>query len=410
MHDLIILGAGPAALAIAAATASRGLRIACIAPEWPAPLLKNTYGVWLDDLPADLRDLAQHVWSNPHATFTPGRPIDLARPYARIDNAALAARLMHQATDHDTSTQLIPATALRITHTHNASEVHTADAIHAAHLVLDATGASTRFIQREPGDDPGFQIAWGATIPGLDARLPAPMMLMDYTPLAAGPDTHPTFLYAMDMGDGRAFFEETTLVSRPALSLDVMRHRLALRLKNTLGVRLDELPVEDVERCVIPMGRALPLRTQRTFAYGAAAGMIHPASGYQLARALTWAPALADALAHAIQTDCLRGDRLSRAAWSALWTPDRLRQHALYRYGMEMLLGMDGDHLRAFFSTFFAQPQPRWSGFLSGTLSTPDLLAAMLHIFGASGPRTRLDLIRPALRGDLSTLLRGLVP
>jgi lycopene cyclase-like protein len=410
MHDLLILGNGPAALSLAARAAARGLSVACMAPAWPASL-PNTYGVWLDDLPHDLCHLAACVWHHPHATFTPGQPIDLARTYARLDNARLAAHLTDLATSHGAT--LLTDHATRVTHTPTTSTVHTiTGALHNARLIIDATGAATTLIERPGPSSPGHQIAYGVMIHGLDARirdrLVAPMILMDYTP--SGPDALPTFLYAMKVDDEHTFLEETTLVSRPALSLDTLRHRLDLRMQRALGVRLDDLAITEVERCQIPMGLPLPSLTQRTFAYGAAATMIHPASGYQLARALSWAPALADGLHDAIYRDQLTGDALSRRAWGLLWTPDRLRQHELYRYGMEMLVAMSGDQLRAFFSTFFALPQRSWSGFLSGELETLELMRIMLHIFGASSMSTRLDLIRPALRGALPHLLRGLRP
>jgi lycopene beta-cyclase len=403
--DILVLGNGPAGLAITAACAHAGLRTACVAPAWP-PHLPNTYGVWLDDLPHDLHHTARHVWDHPHAIFSPGCPIDLNRRYALLDNAALAAHLMQRARAH--GAELLSKSAQHITHAHERSSLHLADEEPLdARLIIDATGAYSRFTRRGTDSLPGAQIAWGAVIRGLDAKLVAPMILMDY---AHSPDEQPSFLYAMQLDDQRVFLEETILVSRPAMSAEALRHRLASRLRNTLGVELDALHIEEIELCNIPMGLALPDLGQRTLAYGAAASMVHPASGYQLARAMSWAAQLADDLARAIQREGLRGESLSSAAWRALWTPTRLRQRELYLYGMEMLLAMRGDQLRAFFETFFALPQHRWAGFLSGELSMLELTSTMWHLFGAASMRTRRDLVRPALTGALPHLLRGLRP
>lgn len=48
------------------------------------------------------------------------------------------------------------------------------------------------------------------------------------------------------------------------------------------------------EYCLIPMGGALPQRDQRIIGVGSTAGLVHPSTGYMVARALASVPQLAD--------------------------------------------------------------------------------------------------------------------
>ena len=51
----------------------------------------------------------------------------------------------------------------------------------------------------------------------------------------------------------------------------------------------------------IPVGGALPCTRQRHIAFGAAASMIHPATGYSISRSLTEAPQQARAISEALR-------------------------------------------------------------------------------------------------------------
>ncbi|MCB0162318.1 MAG: FAD-dependent monooxygenase, partial [Caldilineaceae bacterium] len=50
MTDVLIIGAGPAGLALAAALCDQGVRVAGLAPGAPATRWVNTYGIWADEL------------------------------------------------------------------------------------------------------------------------------------------------------------------------------------------------------------------------------------------------------------------------------------------------------------------------------------------------------------------------
>lgn len=107
-------------------------------------------------------------------------------------------------------------------------------------------------------------------------------------------------MYAMPMGpsaDGtrrRIFFEETSLVARPPMSFDECKRRMERRLRH-LGVTVHK--VEEEEFCYIPMGGVLPKREQRVVAFGGSLGLVHPATGYQICRALAAAGPAARAIA-----------------------------------------------------------------------------------------------------------------
>ena len=52
----------------------------------------------------------------------------------------------------------------------------------------------------------------------------------------------------------------------------------------------------------LKMGGGVPLRRQRHLAFGAAAGMVHPATGYLISRMLSTAPKFADAIAIGLES------------------------------------------------------------------------------------------------------------
>jgi hypothetical protein len=52
--------------------------------------------------------------------------------------------------------------------------------------------------------------------------------------------------------------------------------------------------VVEEEYCLIPMGGVLPQRDQRIIGVGSTAGLVHPSTGYMVARALATVPQLAD--------------------------------------------------------------------------------------------------------------------
>ncbi len=83
--------------------------------------------------------------------------------------------------------------------------------------------------------------------------------------------------------------------------------------------------IEDEEWSYIPVGGPLPIGRQPITAFGAAASLIHPATGYSLARSLREAPGLAKEVSQILQQD-LPIEETAQNVWKALWPPRKRRQ------------------------------------------------------------------------------------
>jgi lycopene beta-cyclase len=390
--DVLVLGAGPAGLALAAACGRAGLSVAVMAPDPEAPWAPN-YGAWAAELPPEWPAWAEATFAEAVVQVDDVRRHVLPGPYVRVDGRKLQASLLDSVPDRRRGTA--------------------ADAPPAG-LVVDATGAESPRVPRRAAADPGWQIAWGELLE-VDGA-PDEMVLMDWRDPGPPPGEPPSFLYAMPLPDGRWFAEETVLVSRPEFPLEVLRLRLAQRL-DRMGVRVRAR--HEVERCRIPMG--MPLPTGSVAAFGAAAGFIHPATGYSLATSLR----LADPAARALVAVLGGGDRgaldvgghasaaRTAAAIAALhaacWPADRVRAWAFYRFGMEALLRMDLGSVREFFDTFFRHSPEVWRAWLGGELPPAGIASAMLAHFGRVGWKVRGQLVATSLGADGLRLLGDLV-
>lgn len=384
--DALVLGKGPAGLAAASALAERGLRVAVAGPPGPARWTPR-YAAWTDELPGALRTAAvARRWER--AVVVAGARHVLRREYALLDNAALAAALEAACERH--GVRWIDGAADRAEHGTESSGVLLADGRRvAARVVVDATGGRGVLLRRRPGPPPAFQTAVGWTVDAGDVPLdPAQALLMDWRPASPGDDDPPGFLYAFSLGEGRWFLEETVLAARAAVPDEVLEARLGRRLER-MGIR--PRAVLGREQVRIAMGGALP-PAQRVIGFGAAAGMVHPATGYSVARSLAAAPRMAAAVAEGLERSGPAG--AARAAWSALWPAGARRRHALHRYGLGALLEMDGGETRSFFDAFFRLPPGQWDGYLSDRLSTAGTLGAMARVYAAAPPAVRRRLAR----------------
>ncbi len=226
-------------------------------------------------------------------------------------------------------------------------------------------------------------------------------MDLRYTP-PEGPGAAPSFLYALPLDDHHVFFEETSLVRSPGLPLDTLRERLAHRLKRS-GVEV--LSVLDEERCVIPMGLPPPEPAALVVAFGAAAGMVHPATGYQLCHALQLAPALATILDEGLSSSS--PEEACRRAANLVWPASRARLWALYRFGMAALCGFDLERTRAFFDSFYRLPTRDWTRYVDATASATEVGAIMVRLFLRTQPHLRLELLRHGLGPGRAELWRA---
>ena len=364
--------------------------MACLAPEgvtaWP-----NSYGVWTDEVSSDYGDIFTKRWSAPLAYFP--NEIQLNRTYARLDNLKLQASTLERC--ECGGMNLYRGHAAGVQHHLEHSEVYSEKgARYRARLVVDSSGHFPALVKRPQVEQIAFQAAYGVT--GTFSAPPIPkgqMVLMDFRDdhLSEMEKGTPTFLYAMDLGNGRYFVEETSLVRRPGLPFEVLQNRLERRLAHQ-GVKVE---VTEVERCLFPMGLPLPDLSQRVVGFGGAASMVHPASGYMMASVLKTAPQLAERIA----LDLDRGEvkNLSQHAWKTLWPTERMRQRSLYMFGLEALLKLDGPQLGRFFTAFFKLPAPLWQGYLSGTLTVKEQAEAMTRLFAHAPNAVRLPLTRTAL-------------
>lgn len=395
MQDVLVIGAGPAGLSLVAALAEAGLAVQGLAVgdsthPWP-----NTYGIWVDELEdVGLVPFLEHRWKDCVVHVNSG-PVPLHREYGLLSNDRLQAHWLNQAEQHQVSWHR--GKAVHIEHRPTHTQVTTASGeMFTARLVVDATGHQAALVRRPVAPDLAFQAAYG--IVGRFSKPPTDtqqMVLMDfrddYLSPAQRQEESPTFLYAMDLGDGVYFVEETSLAHHPAISMEALEQRLHQRLGHR-GIEIKE--THHVERCLFPMNQPLPDFTQRVVGFGGAASMVHPASGYMVGALLRRGPGLAEAIASALNSSSTTPDQVAHQAWQALWPADRVRKHYLYLFGLENLMAFDAPQLHQFFDAFFNLPTDDWAGFLTDSLSLPEVVQAMLGLFGRAPNPVRWGLMR----------------
>src|SRR5882757_5520223 len=309
--DVLVVGAGPAGRAVAAACGERGLRTLVLDPA-PSRPWRASYGAWRDELPAELPESVL-------AATVPGRAFaatehTLQRQYAVLDVPALREHL---------DQRLVAAGVLVQRGLARPGELP------AAGLVIDAGGAAQPLARSGPPSGAGSgppgnararpvraeQTAVGVIVPAELATpvlAPGEALFMDWRQ-PAGPGGWPTFLYAIPLGGGRVLLEETSLARRPGLDFDALAARLRARLAGH-GIQ----PPGDAPRELVRFPLDLPRhRAAGVLGFGAAAPLTHPATGYQLAEALRLAPAVAETATSALGT----GPDAALAATQALLSP-----------------------------------------------------------------------------------------
>lgn len=391
-RSAVILGGGPAGLAVAAACAHQGFDCAVLTPAPGAPW-HPSYGAWEDELDGIFTEteragLLAHRWAAARVS-TPASPARrLERPYVRLSTPGLQAAL--QARCEAAGVRWIPAEAARVEPLPGGQRViDRSGHAHAAALVIDATGAGA-LLRRLPGRPAAVQSAYGLLIE-VEAH-PWPLdeaLLMDWRAPAPGDEGPPTFLYAMPSSATQVFVEETSLIAPSALPFPLLRARLLRRLEG-LGLRPRAVLAE--ERCAFSMGGPMPARDQPLLGFGAAAGMVHPATGYQLSRALREAAPFAAALAAGLEAGGPAG--AAQRGWAYLWRPAMRAQWAAFSLGAQALQTLSQAELQGFFDAFFELPEPQWRAFMGAALSRPALAATLLRFFSLAPAATRRALAR----------------
>ncbi len=355
--DVVVVGDGPAGVAAAGACAAVGLRTALVGPgaPWTA-----TYGLWRDDVPW----LGDGVFAatRQRVRIHGARTHEIDRAYGIVDGEALAAALtpgVTRITGHAAraerrmdGTWRVPVGSTSVT---------------ARRAVVMATGSPP------PSARTAWQTAWGVVLDDLPDGLGPDdaVTLMDFRePSRAAPDVGaPTFCYVVPLAQGRWLVEETVLAARPAVTPELLRARLVARLgPDGEALVAAAEAAGTVESVRIPMGGGLPApprdpastagatgsagSASSVVRFGAAAGLVHPATGYSVAASLRLAPRLAEAIA------------AGRDPMAAVWTPSMRRARALHEFGLDVLTGLDADQTRAFFDAFFDQPLDAWRHYL----------------------------------------------
>mmetsp|Transcript_16106 Transcript_16106/g.30417 ORF Transcript_16106/g.30417 Transcript_16106/m.30417 type:complete len:636 (+) Transcript_16106:103-2010(+) len=427
--DVLVLGSGPAARAIASLL-STNLDVILADQNYYRSWPPN-YGVWEDeweairtlykdsfshDLPDDCID---RRWSVTDCYF--GGSFDIPteqrfridRPYYRIDKYALQKALSpkdngeYRIVKANHVSQAInvnlysPANSLVHDELGSTIQLQTKEKEYVwvrSKLILDCTGHETKLVLKDAkikSIPPGFQIAYGALVTVdetdvIDKTCIGPydkeaMTLFDYRTdhfdddddgdknenMLKKAEKAPTFMYAMPLKDNRIFFEETSLVARPALSFQDCKDRCFRRLDH-LGIKV--VDIEEEEFCYIPMGGPLPAKDQRVVAFGGASAMVHPSTGYNLCRNMMGAGAVAKVIIEGLKGDGTPPnlDKVAANAYHAMWSPSNIRQRNFAVFGGEFLMKQNVEGLRGFFDGFFRLPMELWSGFLAGWPGLPN--------------------------------------
>jgi lycopene beta-cyclase len=380
------VGAGPAGRALAGACAARGLHTALLDPA-PQRTWRITYGAFTAELPPDLPASAVAARARGRAVALTGW--ELGWEYAVLDVPGLRAHL-------DTALAGVTVVEGRARHRDRDGVVLTDGTRLPARAVVDAGGHRQPLLPRPARARPAAeQTAYGIVVDEATAApiaAPGEALFMDWTP-AGGPDW-PTFLYAVPLGGGRVLLEETSLARRPGLPVGQLRDRLHVRLA-LAGVHPD--PDAAVERVHFPVD-SRRYRSPTGLGFGAAAPLMHPATGFSVAAALRLAPAVADALAGYLPRD---PQAALAAAGAVVWSPAAKAVHTLRRRGLEALLRMPPADVPAFFEVFFALPEHHRWAYLTSRDDLAATIAAMNALFGRAGWGLRRRLVGPALRPPL---------
>ncbi|MGY1650123.1 lycopene cyclase family protein [Geodermatophilus sp. SYSU D01119] len=388
--DVVVAGAGPAGLSAAAACAAAGLRTALVAPAvrpWPA-----TYCLWADELDAAAGPLGLDPAAVPTtlaARYAPtvvrtasGGERRLTRGYARLRNDAVHAALLGRF--EAAGGRVVTGRVRGLVDDDGGGEVAVlADGTRLpARTVLDARGGGPATAQ---------QRAWGEVVAGPvpDLVPPGGALFMDWTALA-DPGAPPAFLYGLPLDDGTVLLEATSLAARPPLPLAGLRERLAALL-DAHGLR----PAGEAERVAVPLDAA-PRPAGPGTPLGAAAGLVHPATGYSVASSLRLGPRVAAALAAG--RDPRPVVRAARPRATA----------ALLGLGLEALLPMDAAATDAFFGAFFTLPERAWAPYLDAGSPPSAVAGAMARVFGALSPAQRARLLRGVAGGSAARLRTSL--
>ncbi len=390
--DVLVLGAGPGGLSIAAALSKEGLRVEVLSANdhrepWP-----YTYGIWgeeVDEL--GLNHLLEHRWQNTVSFFGQGdmdpaasanQPINHERDYGLFDKKKLQSYWIKECDSRSVKWHKDKALDLEINESISTVFTSRGNKI-KARLIIDASGYDPIFLKSKKENNIAIQTCYGVV--GRFNSSPiekGQFILMDYRcdHLSSKEKSEPpTFLYAMDLGNGRFFLEETSLGLSPPLTMEKLKTRLHQRLEHK-GLKIISLENEE-HGIYLPMNLPLPDTKQSILGFGGSAAMVHPASGYLIGALLRRAPYLAKTISLTMKDEHASPSKIALKGWEVLWPSELKRKQALYKFGLEKLMRFNESQLRLFFEGFFELPNNQWYGFLTNTLTIEDLVKAMWRMF-----------------------------
>lgn len=288
-----------------------------------------------------------------------------------------------------------------------------------ARVIVDCTGHALQFTSGEGSN--AFAKPWQQAAYGIEATVKSypfakdEMVLMDFrddyatADMKQACDERPTFLYVFPVDERRAFFEETSVIAQQAVSFEELKERLYARLAHE-GVEVENVIEEEFS--LIPMGGSLPKRG-RVVGFGGAAGLVHPATGYMVARTVRLADQVGAAIAKGLEEIGEEGsvERVAQMAWDETWNIEMLRQRDFLNFGSELLLSLGIEESRAFFNAFFRLPTDLWTRFLSYELDTPGRRAVFaLWFFAITTNDIRVRLLVGIVEIGGWKLIRSVLP
>lgn len=107
------------------------------------------------------------------------------------------------------------------------------------------------------------------------------------------------------------------------------------------------------KRPIILSKSSLPSRIGPVVGFGAAAGFIHPVTGYSVAASLRAAPRVARAVSEVL-TRAESADDIARVGWNAVWPTSFLRTRVLHDFGLAALSRLTTADIQVFFDHFFS--------------------------------------------------------
>jgi len=92
--DLLVVGAGPAGLAVAQRVSQAGVNV-CVVDPAPQSVWPNNYGVWVDEFEdLDLLDCLDYTWASAVVYLDDEKEKTLERPYGRVNRTRLKSKML----------------------------------------------------------------------------------------------------------------------------------------------------------------------------------------------------------------------------------------------------------------------------------------------------------------------------